>query len=202
MPTLFQSHVQRWVNCRLCELCEGRQRVVLGRGKVPCDILFVGEAPGESENVLGAPFVGPAGQLLDHVVRQALANVTRVEIDDQGNDVLCEYRVAFTNLVACIPRDEDGEKTAEPEPEYIEKCRPRLDEFVKLADPKLVVCVGALAQNWLLGMKVTSGFAKFHREIPAVSITHPAAILRANPSQKGLMVQKCVIVVSEAVEEL
>ena len=90
MPmTPYQLFVEKWGKCRECSLWEGRQRVVLCRGKVPADVLFIGEGPGESEDSIGQPFIGPAGHLLDQILEQS--GVT-------------EHRYCLTNLVCCIPR--------------------------------------------------------------------------------------------------
>lgn len=188
MPTQFALHVEQWKDCTRCHLHETRQRVVISRGKVPCDVLLTGEAPGESENVLGKPFVGPAGQLLDEVIRRATRGMET------------HLRFAFTNLVCCIPRDDDGGKTAEPEDECVIACQPRLSEFVSLAQPKLIVCVGKLAWDWTdPGYKHA---VKFHVSIPRIQIRHPASILRANVAQKGLMIQTAVVDLRSALEEL
>ena len=186
MDSLYQQHVRRWRNCRLCSLCEGRQRVVLARGKIRCDILLVGEGPGQSEDILGAPFVGPAGKLLDHIIKQSTPP---------------SIHWAMTNLVACIPRDESGDKTAEPEPEAIDACRPRLEEFIRIADPRLIICVGKLAEEYLKqGYRHSIKLPR--RDLPLVAIIHPAAILRASIAQKGLAVQRAIVTVRNAVESL
>lgn len=195
--TPFQKHVNRWSSCTACPLWEGRQQVVLARGTLPCDVLFIGEAPGESEDVLGQPFVGPAGQLLDQIIQRAFA-ATQVP-GTEGADYN-SLTWAFTNLVCCIPRDEDGGKATEPDDEYIKACSVRLIEFVEIAEPRLIVCVGALARDWL-----TPGYRysiKLHRDVPRIDIIHPAAVLRANIAHRGLMVQRAVVQISNAVEEL
>lgn len=189
--------VERWKDCTACHLCEGRQRVVLARGSIPCDVLFIGEGPGESEDSLGAPFVGPAGQLLDRIVNRAGLPSKHVDLPNNTWRLLTW---AFTNLVCCIPRDEDGGKATEPDDEAIDACSVRLVEFVELASPKLIVCVGKLAKDWLdPGWKHS---IQLHRKIPLVDILHPAAILRANVAQQGLMIQRCVVQLRNAVEEL
>lgn len=187
MASEFRRHYEAWKDCRACPLWRTRARIVVARGTVPCDVLFVGEAPGESENVLGRPFVGPAGRLLDAIVYQALG--------------ASGLSTAFTNLVCCIPRDPDeGGKAAEPPDESIEACRPRLEEFVRLCRPRLLVAVGRLATDWLTqGMKYS---VKVDPSIRQTSITHPAAILRANVAQRGLAVQRCVVTLRNAAEEL
>ena len=191
--------VDRWRECTACHLCESREKVVLARGNLPCDVLFVGEAPGESEDSLGAPFVGPAGQLLDRIIDQANLAGTMVGVEDaSGYRGFCRW--ALTNLVCCIPRDEYGGKATEPDDESIKACSIRLIEFVKLADPKLIVCVGKLAFDWLEpGYKYS---IKLHRRIPLLDIHHPAYILRANVAQQGLLAQRCVVKLRNAVKDL
>lgn len=174
--SLYSQHAANWKSCRACNLCETRKTVVLARGTVPCDMLFVGEAPGASENVLGKPFVGPAGKLLDKIIAEALQE-------------RCTF--AFTNLVACIPLGDDGEKTKEPSLESIQACSSRLQEFIDLCRPKVIVAVGLLSQEHLVASD----------ELPVVSIYHPAGILRADVSQRGLMIQKCVVTLSDALED-
>lgn len=176
--SLFKRHRAEWDSCERCELCSKRKHVVLARGQVPCDVLFVGEAPGASEDVLGKPFVGPAGQLLDRIVLQARG----------GSQV----RIAFTNLISCIPLGEDGNKTAEPSLEAINACRPRLDQFVTLCKPKAVVLVGKLAAKH---------FPDQHLYLTTV-ITHPAAILRADIANRGLMIQNCIVAINDLIQEV
>ena len=192
--TPWQSHKQKWSTCTQCSLCSSRRSVVLARGHIPADILFVGEAPGASEDVLGLPFTGPAGHLLNGIIEASGAT---------------EYRYALTNLVACIPRGEDYEKTTEPPRESIKACEPRLVEFVRICKPRLIVCVGALAKKHIHGQ---AQFALPHEHdqphwldgepMLFTDITHPAAILRSNVAMRGLMVQKATVVLAEAVSQL
>jgi uracil-DNA glycosylase family 4 len=173
MPSLYQVHSDNWINCQRCELHKTRKHVVLYRGRIPCEVLFIGEAPGESEDVLGLPFVGPAGHLLDHIIHESLPN---------------GIIYALTNLLACIPRDPDDTK-ADPQDSWIKKCAPRLREFISLSQPQLIVKVGSLANDYV------------KTDIRSVSITHPAAILRANIAQRGLAIQRCVVTIVKAIEQ-
>lgn len=174
--TPFQRHKKKWSNCTRCPLCEKRTHVVLSRGKIPSPILFIGEAPGESEDALGVPFCGPAGALLDHIIEQAIPS---------------HLSYALTNLVACIPLGEDGDKTAEPPKEAIEECSERLQEFLILCKPKLVVLVGKLAEK-----HADCG------DIPSVGILHPAYILRSSITVRDLEVQNCILKISDALEDV
>ena len=173
----FSNHYDMWKGCTSCPLYRTRTKVVLARGTVPCDVLFVGEAPGASEDVIGQPFVGPAGKLLDRIIGMSIG----------------ERKYALTNIIACIPIDEDGDKVhsgSDIPAESIEACAPRLDQFIDIAKPGLIVAVGSFAEKQLdVGITV-------------VGIIHPAAILRMDVSQRGLAVQRSVVAISDAVEEL
>lgn len=183
--TPFQHFVERWRSCTACHLHTTRQQVVLCRGTIPAQVLFIGEGPGHSEDSLGEPFVGPAGKLLDDIIAQGIPE---------------SITYAITNLVCCLPVDEEtGGKAVEPDDESIKACSVRLIEFVELCRPRLIVCVGKLAKDWLEpGYRYS---IRIPRDIPQVSIVHPAWILRANVAQRGLAIQRCVVTVQSAVEQ-
>lgn len=176
----WMDHVQRWQDCQRCPLGQQRDRICLARGIVPCTVLFIGEAPGASEDALGQPFVGPAGKLLDEIVARAIPH-----------NVPC----AYTNLVACYPRDAKSEGHNEPEHGEILECRERLVDFVAVCQPKLVVRVGKLASTWAVAPVVFSG-------VDVCDIDHPARILRMPIAQRGMAVRKCVVVVVQALDDL
>lgn len=178
----WEQFKTKWESCTQCELCEVRRNVVLARGNVPCDVLLVGEAPGQSEDVLGQPFVGPAGHLLDKQIEEALANSGATEL-----------RIAFTNLVCCIPKESrGGQKVSEPSKECIEACERRLIDFIHLCQPKLIVCVGELAER----------YASWGSSAVVTQITHPAAILRAELVRQSLMYQRVVVILENAFRDL
>lgn len=174
--SLYQQHVSQWKNCRQCLLCEHRNRVVIARGQVPSKILFIGEAPGDSEDIVGRPFVGPAGRLLDSIIKKSVG----------------EHSWAMTNLVCCIPKDASNSK-GEPPKEAILACRPRLVEFIQLCRPKLIVCVGTLSNR-----NVPPDLCGSPRILP---IIHPAAILRMDVSQQSLAIKRCTVLISDAVQD-
>lgn len=174
--SLWKRHQSKWRNCNVCQLCEGRTNVVLAKGPLPCDVLFIGEAPGVSEDFLGQPFIGPAGQLLDQQIAEATENLG------------IQPRMAFTNLVCCIPLDGDtGRKVKEPHKDHIAACKPRLDEFIELAQPARIVAVGDLADKHLNA---------------DYKVTHPAAVLRADVVRQSLMYNKAVVMLENALEGL
>lgn len=183
--TPFQLHVQTWKDCTACSLSQGRRKVVLCRGKLPCDILFIGEAPGFGEDATGLPFVGPAGKLLDEMVEKAEQEMYD-DFEDYNDSP--RLRFAFTNVVACIPRADEESKVNEPPPEAIKACRSRLEEMTKIANPRIVVAVGKVSGKFVHGK--------------TYEIVHPAAILRANAASQGLMFQRTVVTLTEIFQSL
>lgn len=183
--TELQQHIAEWRDCRRCPLCETRASVCLVRGKVPADILFVGEAPGLSEDCLGYPFAGPAGHLLDEIIARAIPPA---------------LRIVLSNLVACLPVDpETGAKAVEPSDASVKACAPRLVDLARICRPRLIVCVGSVASRWLDSRHRPR--VEVDPAIPMMDIVHPAFILRSNVAMRGLQVQRCVVKISTAIEE-
>lgn len=173
----WEAFVERWKNCTRCPLHQQRFRICLARGVIPADMVIIGEAPGASEDAMGLPFVGPAGRVLDQIVERALPPAVSW---------------VMTNLVCCYPRDAKMEGTNEPEAEEIQACHQRLVEFVNIARPRLIVCVGNLASQWV----------DWQGGVKCTHITHPAAILRMPVAQQQMAVQRCVITMRSAVEDM
>lgn len=191
----FERHRLKWNDCTACPLCEGRQKVVLFRGQIPCDVMMIGEAPGASEDVLGSPFIGPAGHLLDEIIKTA--DQSRFADFEDWNDH-ASLRVGFSNLVACIPLGDDGNKVKEPPDEAIKACSSRLEEMLMMCKPKLVVCVGKLPWKWLPKLFGVSQWTD--REL--ITIAHPAYLLKLDPSQYGLALHQAVVTLADAFREL
>jgi uracil-DNA glycosylase family 4 len=195
--TGFQQHVLDWQNCKRCPLHAGRCRaptatggergVVLYRGDaIPCDALFVGEAPGDSEDAIGEPFVGPAGKLLDAMIADA-----GFQPPPEGPTK------GFTNVVACWPKGAKTTGDHKPPPEAIKACSPRLREIVALANPKVLVLVGGLSETWTPQILTTPNA----RLVKVTAITHPAAILREKTEvRRGDMIRQCVVRLMDALE--
>lgn len=185
--TPYQFHVERFRRGCGSHLCSAvGTRVVFSRGSLPCDVLFVGEAPWTNENATGQPFVGPAGKLLDKIVARALVDFPAVTF-------------AFTNLVGCIPRNEKGEIDKTPDDDAIKCCEPKLLDMISIANPKLIVCLGKIPTHWL-DVKYKNHI-KVPPEITQISVTHPSGILQANVADQGLLVQRSIVAISEAVHE-
>lgn len=175
----LRKHVNRWKGCERCSLCETRENVVTFRGSIPADLLLIGEAPGTAEDDLALPFVGPSGHLLEKILAEAISKLEQ------------EFSYAITNTVGCLPIDEDG-STRAPSEEEINACNPRVVEFLSLARAKGIVFVG----------KVSLGAIGEQIAVPSVAITHPAAILRADESNKGTMYRKAIHAITKFAKDI
>lgn len=154
----FRKHYDKWKGCELCEI--GKQastHVLRVRGYIPCEIFFVGMAPGFSEDGSrgGFPMVGPTRNIIDEWI---------VESGVIG------LRWAIQNIVACMSRDYGNHnKSRDPEVHEIDECRPRLIEIVRLCEPGQIVLLGKLAQD---------NFPKdMFSECQYLDLPHPAFLL-------------------------
>lgn len=180
----WQLHLKNWKECRRCHLHKTRQNTVIVRGKIPCDILFIGEAPGHAEDSIGEPFCGETGNLLQHEII---------------NEVIPEHiRYALCNLLACIPLGEDGVKTEEPDDDDVRSCQSRLIDLIDFAKPKLLILVGKHAQHYFdIGYK--------HRipipdTIPRIGVYHPSYINR-KPDTRHLLIDEVIIDIRDAIQK-
>lgn len=148
-------------------------------------MVFIGEAPWKDEDDLGSPFVGRAGHKMDEIIQEAFSYF----------DPPPTY--ALTNLIGCKPLANDDGTPGKPDVDEIEACSPRLREFVEIADPKLIVCVGRLADTYTTSYYRHS--TKFHKSIPRASIVHPSWILRLQTARQGSETRRAVITLRDAV---
>jgi uracil-DNA glycosylase len=157
------------IDCQSCELGKARKNIVIGRGNINAPIMFIGEGPGEQEDIQGKPFVGPAGQLLD-VLLEALM----LKPDD--------YYIA--NVVKCRPPNNRIPDDAEAE-----KCLPYLRNQVALIRPRIIVCLGSTAARYVISkdIKITQirGIWVEQKGCFIMPTFHPAALLR-DQSKKAL----------------
>jgi uracil-DNA glycosylase len=168
--------------CRACGLWARATQTVFGDGPPRARILVVGEQPGNSEDLEGAPFVGPAGRLLDQALGEAGIDRTEVYV---------------TNVVKHFKwrRAPSGKRRihATPNRGEVHACRPWLEAEVDRIGPDLVVCLGATAAQALLGrdFRVTRehGMVLESDLGPTLATIHPSAILRAGEERAGLMAQ-------------
>ena len=154
--------------CKKCALYETRTNVVVGVGNREAEILFVGEGPGENEDLQGEPFVGRAGKLLDDMLKI-------INLDRKTN-------IYIANMVKCRPP-----KNRDPLNEEKDACMDWLRKQYALIRPKIVVCLGRVAATALIGddFKITRDHGKWYDKDGAkfMALFHPAALLR-DPNKK------------------
>ena len=155
-------------SCTKCGLCEARTNVVVGMGNPQAKVMFVGEGPGEQEDLQGKPFVGRSGQLLDKML-------DAVDLDRNKN-------IYIGNIVKCRPP-----KNRDPLPEEQEMCIDWLRSQFLLIRPKIIVCLGRIAAMKLIrpDFRITREHGEFFEKngILMMATLHPAALLR-NPNNK------------------
>lgn len=149
--------------CEKCALCETRTNVVFGAGVPDAEIMLIGEAPGENEDLSGIPFVGRAGKLLDKVCDEA--GFSR------------EKNIFIANMLKCRPP-----KNRDPLPSEVDLCVGHLRQQIEIIDPKVIVLVGRIAAAYFLGkdFKMTRqhGNAYYIDGRLWYPVFHPAAVLR------------------------
>ena len=159
--------------CQACGLCHGRTQTVFGVGAERADWVVVGEAPGEQEDLRGEPFVGPAGQLLDAMLR-AVGKDRQAPAGEQA--------VFIANVLKCRP---PGNRN--PAPDEIAQCEPYLRRQVELVQPKLILALGRFAVQTLLNTSEPIGRLRqqVHRYqgVPVIVSYHPAYLLRNLPDK-------------------
>ena len=168
----LEAHIRE---CTRCGLCEGRQHAVPGVGDRAARWLFVGEGPGRNEDLQGEPFVGPAGKLLDNMLRA-------LELA-RGKDTY------IANIVKCRPVGADG-RDRPPTPDEVDACMPYLRRQIALIQPQVIIALGKTAAVSLLGLPADTALAGLRGEprefdgIPLVITYHPAYLLR-QPADKA-----------------
>ena len=158
--------------CQKCELCKTRTNCVFGVGNENADLMFVGEAPGEQEDLSGVPFVGRAGQLLDKFL---------YAVDISREDVY------IANILKCRPP-----KNRDPLPEEEDMCIDFLRRQVSLIKPKVIVCLGRISAMRLIkpDFKITQEHGQWFEKngFLITAVYHPALLLR-DPRRKEDMLE-------------
>ena len=158
---------QRCHHCTKCGLCQTRTNVVFGVGRRDADILFVGEGPGEQEDLQGEPFVGAAGKLLDDML-------SIIDLD--------RTNIYIANIVKCRPP-----RNRDPQEEEQDACIDYLRNQVALIKPIIIVCLGRVAAKRLIdpNFKITQQHGMWYCEkgVWMTAIYHPSALLR-DPSKR------------------
>jgi uracil-DNA glycosylase family protein len=186
---ILASAVQQ---CRGCDLYRNATQAVFGEiesGELPkkpqVAVMMIGEQPGDHEDQEGRPFVGPAGKLLDKCLEEAGIDRTRVYV---------------TNTVKHFKWEPRGKLRIHKKPSMkeIRACRPWLDAELETLHPKLIICLGAVAAQGLLGssFKITQQHGKLQQVPglpPVIATLHPSAILRA-PTEEDRHRQRATFV--------
>ncbi len=163
-------------SCTACDLHKTGTQTVFGEGKASAEVVFVGEQPGDQEDLQGRPFVGPAGKLFDKA------------LEDAGID---RTQVYVTNAVKHFKWQARGKRRIHQKPNWSEiaACRPWLEAELDLIEPRVLVCLGATAAQALLGRDfrvsrqrgelVDSDLAE-----NVIATVHPSSILRADDESR------------------
>ena len=163
----WESLEQACNACTKCQLCQGRTNVVFGVGKRDADILFIGEGPGEQEDLQGEPFVGPAGKLLDDML----------SIIDLNRE-----NCYIANIVKCRP---PGNR--DPRDDEQDACIDYLRAQTALIKPKIIICLGRVAASRIIKPDIRiskeHGFWTHKNGVWMMPMFHPSALLR-DPSKR------------------
>ena len=155
-------------DCKRCRLCEARTKIVFGDGSPTAQLVFVGEGPGHDEDIQGLPFVGRSGKLLTQMIEAM--GLTRADV------YIC-------NIVKCRPPQNRA-----PERDEVATCSPFLDRQLAVLAPKVIVCLGNVAAQTLLGTKKSISAFRGQwfdfRGSKLMATYHPAFLLRT-PSAKS-----------------
>jgi DNA polymerase len=169
-PTLKKLH-EAAAGCKACPLWQTGTQTVFGEGSPKADVVFVGEQPGDREDLEGRPFVGPAGKLLDQALEEAGIERSKVYV---------------TNVVKHFKWKPQGNRRIHQKPNWreIAACRPWLDAEVAVLKPRVLVCLGATAAQALLGrdFRVSRQRGELIQSPLAektIATVHPSSILRA-----------------------
>jgi len=153
---------QACLSCKRCRLADTRTNVVFGVGRRDAEVLFIGEGPGQQEDLQGEPFVGRSGQLLDDMM--AMIDLNR-------------ENTFIANIVKCRP---PGNR--DPLPAEQTACEPWLQQQISLIKPKIIICLGRIAAMYMIkpDFKITKDHGQWFLQegIHMMALYHPAALLR------------------------
>lgn len=168
MNSEFEKLKKQCNDCTACPLSAGRHNVVFGVGNEQAKIMFVGEGPGEQEDLKGEPFVGKSGQLLDKYL-------SLIDLDRNSN-------IYIANIVKCRPP-----MNRDPKPEEQDICIGYLRQQVRLIKPRIIVCLGRIAAQKLISpdFRVTAQHGHFIEKggILFMGTFHPSALLRTESNK-------------------
>ena len=158
----WQELEKKCLSCTSCELCRGRHNVVFGVGNRNADIMFIGEGPGEQEDLQGEPFVGPAGKLLDDML-------SIIDLD--------RTKIYIANVVKCRPPH-----NRDPQEDEEQACIGYLQKQIELIRPQIIICLGRIAARQMIDpeYRITREHGQWICQdgVWYTAIYHPSALLR------------------------
>lgn len=174
----YLTFQERWSSCTYCNLYLNSSHYVFFRGTLPADLLLIGEAPGTTENIIGYPFIGQSGKLLDQLITESISYYRTHYTDNYTSPI----HYAITNTVSCIPLT-DYKSIRPPSPLEIKACSPRLLEFTDLVSPKAIVAIGNVANKLLRNHPILRNREFLH-------VHHPAYLLRKGARKDTTLLYK------------
>ncbi|MCB1176888.1 MAG: uracil-DNA glycosylase [Leptospiraceae bacterium] len=165
----LQSLKSQVANCFACKLSSTRTQTVFGEGNSEARVMFIGEGPGNQEDLSGRPFVGRAGELLTRLIERGMG-IPRKD-------------VFIANIVKCRPTiDLKMQKDRAPDKEEVEKCSPYLLKQIDIIKPEVIVTLGNPSTKFLLntteGITSLRGKWQSYKDIPVMPTYHPSYVLR------------------------
>lgn len=165
----WQELIHEISNCDKCKLCHGRTNIVIERGNRQAPWMFIGEGPGEQEDLQGKPFVGASGQLLDKMIAAMKLDATT--------------DIYIANVVKCRPPHNRN-----PETEEIQACSNYLTNQIRLVNPQIIITLGRFAAQSLLNTEQAIGKLRkqvhHYQQTPVIVTYHPSYLLRTPSAKK------------------
>jgi uracil-DNA glycosylase, family 4 len=169
----WEEIINSCLTCKKCDLCKTRTNVVFGVGNPEAEVVFIGEGPGEQEDLQGVPFVGRSGQLLDKML--------------QAIGLYRDKNIYIANIVKCRPPE-----NRDPLPDEQKSCMEWLNLQLDFIKPKIIVTLGRIAAMKFINpnIKITKEHGVFYEKdgVTLMATLHPAALLR-NPLNKPMVFQ-------------
>lgn len=166
-----------WASCRACDLCRTRNHVTMARGRFPATVVFLGDSPRGQDDVMGFPFVGEDGDLMDRLVADAAT----------WTNLSAPPPVAFVHLVGCFPKDHRGQHR-KPTSKELKACKERVAAILRMSGAKAIVIVGEVPKSHIP-----------KTDLPTVKMKHPAKLRSALPKDARLEYKKAVAAIGRAI---
>ncbi len=220
------DYQNRWKSCTACPLHATALEHVIYRGDRPCQVLFIGEAPGPTEDLVGSPFIGPAGKLLDKCLDDVRTDLNKLAHEDGGVTAKfnpAQFTSGFANILCCFPiKDPTRAKAVEmkegnfraPTKDEAATCRPHLTELVELLSPLVIVVLGKstashIPKHWkkpptteqMVKMIQGKRSDEPYKPLHYLEVSHPSYWLRTG-GHKGLEFKKARLALGDYLWEV